>query len=77
MKPKKDIELEVVGAGTIRISKSSKWQCGGKEGFSFGVSWGRHNFAGGVLSTEEAEKLAHHITKTIRYQKLKKLNNAQ
>lgn len=66
--------FEVKGAGTLRISKSSTWQCGGVEGFSIGVSWGKYDFAGGVISAEEAEKLALHILKTIRYQKLKNLN---
>ena len=54
-------EYEVVGAGKLRISKENKSRCGGKVGFSFGVEWGQHGFAGGVISNEEAVRLAKHI----------------
>jgi hypothetical protein len=54
-------EYEVVGAGKLRISKENTAQCGGKVGFSFGVEWGQHGFAGGVISNEEAVRLAKHI----------------
>lgn len=53
-------EFDVLGAGKIRISNDNKWQCS-EMGFSFGVEWGQHGFAGGVISNEEAIKLAKHI----------------
>jgi len=73
--------FDVIGAGQIQISLSDKWSCGGKEGFSFGVEWGTHGIAGGVLAREDAIKLAEHILKTampqkLRMQKLKMINFA-
>ena len=59
----------VAGAGRIEISESANWECGGKIGFSFDVEWGRHEFAGGVLSKDEALKLAEHILKTLGQQR--------
>lgn len=50
--------IEVVGGGYIRIAKDSNSQCGWVTGFSFGVSWGRHGFHGGVLSRQEAKLLS-------------------
>lgn len=58
-----DVYFEVVGAGKIEISKFDGVQCGGKLGFSFGVEWGRNEYTGGVLSREEAIRLAEHILK--------------
>jgi len=76
---KTDLYFDVVGAGNIQISKSAEYQCGGKIGFSFGVEWGTHGYTGGVLSQEEAVKLAEHILKTcklkmLRQKKLEKIN---
>ncbi len=34
------VDYEVIGAGNLRISTSCTWQCGNKQGFSFGVEWG-------------------------------------
>ena len=75
--------FEVIGAGQIEISHSSEVHCGGETGFSFGVEWGEYGFAGGVLSKEEAIKLAEHIlrvigegNKILRQQKLEKINHA-
>jgi hypothetical protein len=56
-----DTAYEVVGAGYIRISGSPNVMCGGRVGFSFGVSWGQHGYCGGVLSREEARNLADRI----------------
>lgn len=53
--------IDVVGAGTISISDSPYHGCGRVHGFSFGVSWGYYGLIGGVMSREEAMKLAHHI----------------
>jgi len=61
-----DLILEVIGAGDLRISKSAKWRCGGKDGFSLDVSWiGIGYTGGGVLSREDAVKLANHILENI------------
>lgn len=49
--------FKVRGAGNIAISKSSDYQCG-VIGFNFGVSWGRYQYTGGVLSKEDAKRLA-------------------
>ena len=64
--------FEVLGAGKIGISKSADHCCGGKEGFSIGVEWGKYGFAGGVISKEEAIKLADHILKLTNIKKLRK-----
>lgn len=56
-----EIDFEVVGAGVLRISKEANGLCGNAVGFSFGVSWGRHEFTGGVMSRSEALRLARHI----------------
>lgn len=72
-----NVYFEVVGAGKIEISKFDGVQCGGKLGFSFGVEWGTHDYTGGVLSREEAIKLAEHILKytdNINLRKHKLLN---
>lgn len=61
MKTPKYIDFNVAGAGTIRMSHEAHSWTGGAIGFSFGVSWGAHKFAGGVLSRSEALKLANHI----------------
>ena len=77
----KDEYFEVIGAGKIEISKFDGVQCGGKLGFSFGVEWGRHGYTGGLLSREEAIKLAEHILKytdntILRKQKLKNIEKS-
>ena len=59
----KELEFEIIGAGSLRISESNKCKCGGKEGFYFGVSWTESPFIGGVISNDEAIKLAEHILK--------------
>lgn len=63
-------EFYCVGAGKIRISKSASWSTGGSVGFSFGVEWGRNEYAGGVLSKEEAVKLAKFILRTVNLENL-------
>lgn len=72
------IYLDVIDAGKLEISKSSTYLCGCEEGFSFGVQWGKHGYAGGVISQKNALKLAEHIlreldNKKLRYLKLKNL----
>lgn len=69
---KKDesVYIEVAGAGQIKISESCGWSCGGKEGFSFGVEWGKHGYAGGVISKEDAIRLAQHIMRTAALEEL-------
>jgi len=51
----------VTGAGIVSVSNSASASCGDTVGFSIGVSWGRHGYAGGVISRTEALKLAKHI----------------
>lgn len=55
------IHYTVVGAGEVRLSHDCNSRCGGKVGFSFGVSWSEHPYTGGVISMEEAKALADHI----------------
>jgi hypothetical protein len=69
------IEMEYVyftvpGAGEIRLSRSTSFRTGGVEGFSFGVEWGEHGYAGGVLSKEEGVRLANFILRSINLDKL-------
>ena len=59
------VDYEVIGAGNLRISNSCTGQCGVKKGFSVGVEWGKHGYAGGVISNEDAIKLARHILRTV------------
>ena len=61
MKTPRDIYFEVVGAGQVGISKDAHALCGNAVGFTFGVSWGRNQFSGGVMSRSEALRLAKHI----------------
>lgn len=64
------IYFDVPGAGKIQLSYSTSCTTGGVEGFSFGVEWGRHGYAGGVLSKEESIKLANFILRSINLDKL-------
>ena len=54
-------EFEVQGAGTLRVGRDCDDWCGTAIGFSIGVSWGGHGFAGGVMDQAEAVRLAHYI----------------
>ena len=56
-----DDVFNVEGAGRLQVSKTDHWQCGGNEGFSIGIEWGRYGYAGGVLSRAEAARLVKHI----------------
>jgi len=58
--------FRVDGAGNISISNSPECRCGGKNGFAFDVSWGQYGYVGGVLSKEEAIKLAEHILSNVK-----------
>ena len=60
------LHFRVNGAGKIQITDDCQYRCGGEEGFSFGVEWGKHGFAGGVLPKEEARKLAEHILNALK-----------
>jgi hypothetical protein len=69
------VEIEYVyftvpGAGEIQLSRSTSVRTGGVEGFSFGVEWGRHGYAGGVLSKEEGIRLANFILRSVNLDKL-------
>lgn len=53
---------KVVGAGELQVSKKANSDCGTiKNGFHIGVSWGKHGFAGGAISREDAWLLAKRI----------------
>ena len=73
--------FKVIGAGKIEISEDPNYLCGTEIGFSFGVEWGRNEYAGGVLSQKEALRLADHILTVLgkqkrhRLEKLKILNS--
>lgn len=57
-----DTLYEVVGAGRIKIGANAYSICGGRVGFSIGVSWSEHGIdCGGVLPRREAKKLADRI----------------
>ena len=47
--------FEVAGAGTLRLSGPS--YCGGATGVGISVSWGRHDWAGGVMDVKEVKRL--------------------
>jgi hypothetical protein len=57
--------FDVPGAGKIRIAKDPTWTTGGAEGFTFGVEWGQHGYAGGVLDKKESVRLARHILRSV------------
>lgn len=52
------IYFDVSGAGNIKIIKEPHSLCGESCGFSFGVSWGRYGYSGGVLGRDEAKRMA-------------------
>lgn len=54
----KFLSFEIIGAGDLRVSESNQISCGGKKGFSFGVSWSHYPYAGGIISNEDAIELA-------------------
>lgn len=58
-------EFEVVGAGSIRVGKTSTAICGGRAGFTLDASWGSNGFSGGVLPQAEARRLAEYILSTL------------
>jgi hypothetical protein len=65
-----DTDFDVVGAGIFRIGNSAKCRCGGKTGFSIGVEWGQHGFAGGVMDKKDAIRLAQHILRISNLEEL-------
>ena len=64
------IYFDVPGAGKIRLSLDTNCRTAGVDGFSFGVEWGQHGYAGGVLSKEESVKLAKFILRTVNLENL-------
>lgn len=60
------LHFRVNGAGKIQITEDCQYSCGNEKGFSFGVEWGKHGFAGGVLPKEEARRLAEHILNALK-----------
>ncbi len=65
-----ETDFEVIGAGMLRIGNNADCRCGGKTGFSIGVEWGAHGFAGGVLDKSETIKLAKHILRISNLEEL-------
>lgn len=74
------LHIYIGGAGILELSKLPNWQTERITGFHLGVEWGKHGFAGGVLSQEDAIKLAEHIfmgtghVKDLRRLKLERIN---
>lgn len=66
-----EVRLRVTGAGELIFGKSINAFCGNSVGFHVGVTWGDHGEAGGVISREEAKKLANHILDALNKQKPK------
>lgn len=64
------VYFDVPGAGKIQISRSTSIKTGGIEGFSFGVEWSKYPYIGGVLSKEEAVKLASFILRSVNLDRL-------
>jgi hypothetical protein len=62
--------FEVPGAGKIQIAKEPTWTTGGAHGFGFGVQWGQHGYAGGVIDKKEAVRLARHILRSVNLSEL-------
>lgn len=63
-------EFEVKGAGGLIIGNSADTSCGGIKGFSIGAEWGRFGYTGGVISKEEAVRLARHILRIANLEEL-------
>jgi len=57
--------FDVPGAGKIQIGKEPNCSTGGAKGFTFGVEWGQHGYAGGVIDKKEAVRLARHILRSV------------
>ena len=62
--------FDVPGAGKIQIGKEPTCSTGGAKGFTFGVEWGQHGYAGGVLDKKEAVRLARHILRSVNLSEL-------
>lgn len=62
--------FDVPGAGKIQIGKEPSATTGGAQGFSFGVEWGQHGYAGGVIDKKEAVRLARHILRSVNLSEL-------
>jgi len=58
--------FKVLNAGTLKISKTNDYTKDNITGFNIGVSWGKLGYAGGVISNEDALKLANHIIENIK-----------
>lgn len=62
--------FDVQGAGKLKISYTSCSRTGTANGFSIGVEWGMHGFAGGVIDKKEAIRLAKHILRNTNLDEL-------
>ena len=73
----KYLEIDISGAGKIKISKNPNWSTGGKTGFSFDTNWGSESpyLSGGVLSISDAQILINYITNGLRREKINNLKN--
>ena len=56
-----ELRFEVNGAGQIILGGNANTICGTQAGFHFGVTWGRHGEVGGMISREEAKRMAEFI----------------
>ena len=57
--------FDVPGAGKIQIGREPGATTGGAHGFCFGVEWGQHGYAGGVIDKKAAVRLARHILRSV------------
>ena len=57
--------FDVPGAGKIQIGREPGATTGGAHGFCFGVEWGQHGYAGGVIDKKEDVRLARHILRSV------------
>jgi len=63
--------IQIIGAGKIKVSGENNHLCGGKNGFGFQIDWHKHGtyFVGGILSNEDAVRLAEHILDVTKHRK--------
>ncbi len=53
------VHFEVAGAGEIQFDGPSR--TGTARGLSIGVSWGHHQYAGGVIDNAEIRRLVEYL----------------
>lgn len=59
-------KVHIPGAGELEVGQHLQAHCGPAVGACFGVSWGKHGYAGGVMDISEVVKLRDHLNKLIK-----------